>query len=399
MIARVNEIFSFSSLFYQETFEERSVVKNTDDFTFDFIEDVPFIELSVSLLQKSNFSSNTSKEIFYLFVSTGANIINVIESIIKEYEEPLIFQNSIKFLNYLLTNRILNSLDSDFIHFLIQYYDLGPIEFSNLLRNLFENDTEKIISMEIPSFVFSHDDIIQYHSLFPIFCDHLDYFEDFFQQLILSIFKIIESGKNQATADGLLSMNKIIDAGMFPDEMIDRLIHRLDIILYSEDVNSTNLALDTYLKIEYFPKNSIKQLFNLLKSFLYGGHVADLFYHFSEELKEEFGEEILSHLCESINMNSYLVSTKSLIASTQYVDIDTNDDVKFQFINYFFYYLNENEYTELLITSLSSLLFQVQNQEKVQEMIDENIETLYSLEDHENQIISERAKFIIDSQN
>ena len=61
--------------------------------------------------------------------------------------------------------------------------------------------------------------------------------------------------------------------------------------------------------------------------------------------------------------------------------------------------LNENEYTELLITTLSSLLYQVKNQEKVQEIIDENIETLYSLEDHENQIISERAKFIIDSQN
>ena len=383
-----------SSTLIDELFEQIPKIETISDFEYNFAQNVPFIEMVTVLFQRSNFSSQTCKEIHRILTRSESNIYDLFNLIIEENESKIVISNICKYLYLTIKDSKTGVPKNAFIRLLLNYYELCPIEISKLLSTLFSTNLDFLISMDIPRFILSHEDVIPFSSLFPIICQYIEPNDEIFSNVLSSLFDLIEKGDNAAVIDGLKCFIIFLSKNILPSGSMQRLIKRLNIILYSEEDEQIQLALDIFLSIEYCPIDSLSQLFVLLRSNTIGVKIAEIFYHFSDQLSDHC-EEILSHLNEAIETLSYEVATESLIAATQYVNTE-DINVKKIFVALILDHLENTKHCSVLIETLSNLVDELRGDGDVEQIIDDHIETLYSLEECEDEKISAYSHFIID---
>ena len=154
-----------------------------------------------------------------------------------------------------------------------------------------------------------------------------------------------------------------------------------------------------YISLDFCPTDQsfLLQLFTLLKVNRIGVKVVDFLIHFAEQL-QPLREVIIANLNEAIENSSYEISTRSILSAINYVDA-TEEETKIQLIKLFLSHIENSEFKLEIITCIAELVSSLQEKSKIQEIIDENMEILYLLEDDENPKISELAESVVDFVN
>lgn len=384
---------------YSTMIDARVVLKSKTFCIPDELQNVPVNEAITIILQRSSFSSNECKEIISMVGTNTECLVDLLFSITSESQEQQIFLNSLKTIHYLLAQNIINTISDDAVSFMIENYETFPDEITKIFKKLFENSPEKLFELGIIDFVFSHEDFKPFSQLFPIIVDNLESFPEESQRIIDGVFSLLDCGFPDPQADALACINTLLENELLPETYISRLTRRLSFLIFSEDEKLISLTLDMYISLDVCPTDQsfLLQLFTLLKVNKIGVKVVDFLIHFAEQL-QPLREVIIANLNEAIENSSYEISTRSILAAINYVDA-TEEETKIQLIKLFLSHIENSEFKLEIITCIAELVSSLQEKSKIQEIIDENIEILYLLEDDENPKISELAESVVDFVN